>query len=153
MISRVIELWSPSQIGPVEQDDVGRLDEVAVDRGEVVGLVSRARACRGQTPGGITWSTVRTSSTRTPTRSRMPRGIATSPSVWLSSGERFSVPLKIDGAQVVVARGRRIALRVDEVLDRLGDAHVGTQSGLGVRYAAVHPGPACRPHPAPGHEF
>ena len=49
----------------------------------------------GHTPGGMSWSTVRTSSTRTPVRAKMARGIASSPSVWLGSGERFSVPLKM----------------------------------------------------------
>jgi hypothetical protein len=49
----------------------------------------------GHTPGGITWSTVRISSTRTPVAEKMARGIASRPSVWLVSGERFNVPLKI----------------------------------------------------------
>ena len=48
----------------------------------------------GHTPGGITWSTVRTTSNLTPTRSMIPRGIASRASVWLGSGERLRVPLK-----------------------------------------------------------
>src|SRR3954451_16747540 len=48
----------------------------------------------GQTPGGITWSTVRITSTSTPTRSMIPLGISSRASVWLVSGERLRGPLK-----------------------------------------------------------
>ena len=136
MISRVSELWSPSQIGPAMQDDVGRLDELAVDLREVVGVVAvlahvRPDARRDDVVDGADLVD------RTPTRSRIPRGIASSPSVWLASGERLRVPLKITARRSSYGGGR-VGLLVDEALDVRWNFHAEKSRACAEYYNGRH---------------
>ena len=101
-----------------QQDDVGGLDELAVDRREVVGVVPVLAhvgpdARRDRVVDGAHLVDADADALEDPARDR-------DQAVGLALLRRaLQRAVEDDGAQVVVARGRRVALRVDEVLDRL----------------------------------
>ncbi len=62
----------------------------------MAGQASLGQPCSvmsGHTPVAMSWSTARSRVTATPCFSMMARLTSMSPSVWLSSGERFNVQL------------------------------------------------------------